>query len=982
MESSRKSALNIKDTVLVPKQEDTLPMRANLREAEPNRLRKWTELGLEEKIRERRAGSPKYVLHDGPPYANGNIHLGHAVNKILKDVVVRHRTMKGLDVTYVPGWDCHGLPVEQRALRRLGDRMGSATPIEVREICADEAAKWIDVQREEFKRLLVGGQWDKPYATMAPEFEVGILQAFRAIVERGLVYRDLRPVYWDPIYRTALAEAEIEYQTRRDPSIYVAMPLVKPTAIKGLTLPPGTALVIWTTTPWTLPGNVAVALGPSIEYCLIESDPPAHVQYEKAHYIVAADLAIEFAQKVGLTNWRVVGDPFPAKPLEGADCLHPILEKFSKVILSNHVTVERTGVVHTASGHGVEDFIVCQNYGMEVVQPLDDAGRYIKGYFPEEQMSDAMRRLEGVSVLADKPQDTANYKVLEILRLTPGLLLKEETIEHEYPHSWRSRQPVLFRATEQWFMAVDRHGVRWQCMKLIEDGVRWIPDWGKNRIEGMMKSRPDWCLSRQRAWGVPIPALKSKLSGREYLDSAVIDRFIEIVAEEGTDAWFKRPVAELLPKNYKGPDGETADDVEKGADVLDVWFDSGSSHIAVCERHPGLHWPADLYLEGSDQHRGWFQTSLLVAVGARNAAPYKSVLTHGFVLDEKGEAMSKSKGNVIAPQEVIDQHGAEILRLWVATEDFRADMKASKARFEQLSELYRRVRNTLRFICGNLSDFDPLHDPIDYKKLTSLDRFALHRLAEVVDEANAAYDNFEFHRVAHLLASYSSADLGAFYLDAIKDRLYCDGRRSLRRRSSQTVLNHIAQALARLMAPILPHTADEVWEKLPAGDASEPSVHLAHLPESKEEWRDAGLAEEWRRLVKTRDAALKAIEAVRKKREEKETENKFVGNSLEAKVILHAPADSDLRALLEKHRQDLAEFFIVSDVELAAERPASPRTHSPEEESTLSLLVAKAPGTKCERCWRVLPSVGADAAWPTLCDRCAEVVKKESVESA
>jgi len=957
----------LKDTVLLPK--TALAMRANLKEAEPARIKKWAAIDLEGKLRAKGKGRKKFVLHDGPPYANGATHVGHAVNKILKDIVVRMKTMAGLDAPYVPGFDCHGLPIEQAALKAMNLANDAATdPLQLRKLSKEHAMKWIGVQTEEFKRMLVGGLWDKPYRTLDPSYEAGQLEALLKIVERGLVYRALRPVYWDPVFRTALAEAEIEYETRTDPSIYVSMPLVNPAAAEGLELPGGTAMVVWTTTPWTMPGNVAVCLGPGLTYALLLAG--------EKYYIVAADLAESFAKDAGLGAISIVRT-FPAAPLVGLECKHPILNRTSRIVTGPHVTLDAgTGCVHTAPGHGREDFDVAREFKLDIAQPLDDAGRYIPNYFPAEQLTDAMRSLDGVAVLNKEYKETANYKVVELLKAN-GVLIHVGKISHEYPHSWRSKQPIVFRATEQWFMGVDQDGVRRRCMRAIHEEVTWIPEWGLDRIVGMMATRPDWCLSRQRAWGVPIPAFKSKTTGETFLDPAVIKHVIPMFAKEGSDAWWARSVSELLPANYRGPKGETADQLEKTFDVLDVWFDSGASWNSVVEQREELksdEHRADLYLEGSDQHRGWFQTSLLCSVAARNHAPFKSVLTHGFVLDKDGKAMSKSLGNVIAPQSIIDQFGADILRLWVASEDYRGDMKASMDRYTQLSESYRRLRNTLRFLCGNLDGYDPVKDEVADKDMPELERYVLGRLDEVIGTVRKAYDDYEFHRVAAELTTYCSVDLGAFYLDVLKDRLYCDPANSLRRRAARTALYRIAKALVTLLAPIIPHTADEVWELLPGTDGV-PSVHLAEFPTAKKvnEVNNG----RWANLIAVRDVVNIGLERARKKKDEPANEEKFIGNPLDARVVLHL-GHANLAELANYGAENLAELFLVSEVALSPTPLSSPRLITSEAWPGLQVVIEAAPVERCERCWRHVPTPATytdEKGTQPICHRCDEAVK-------
>jgi len=703
-------------------------MRGNLATREPDTFAEWEKKDLYQRILSNRAEGPAFILHDGPPYANGDIHMGHALNKILKDFVIRYKSMRGFRAPYVPGWDCHGLPIEQQILRQIGDRIHDMEPLELRRLCHHYANDWIDRQRTQFKRLGILGDWDRPYSTVTHQYEVGILKVLLALVEKGLIRKGHKAVHWDPVFRTALAEAEIEYHSHKSPSIYVGMRLLDPASVEPIADLENVSLVIWTTTPWTMPANLGVCLHPEFDYVVVKGG-------EDAHYIVAAGLLERFAEDIGMPETPPVLRTFKATAFDRAKAAHPVFDdRESLVMLGEHVTLEQgTGCVHTAPGHGADDFTIGQAYGLPVLCPVDAKGCY----------TDEFPLMEGTFVFE------ANPRIVELLR-DRGNLLGDKMIQHEYPYSWRSKKPIIFRATEQWFMELADGGVREQSLELIEKSVEWIPSWGKDRIRAMVERRPEWCISRQRHWGVPIPAIRNLETGESILHPEVIHRFIEVVAEKGTDAWYAEPLSHFLP------DGMKEEDYEKEFDILDVWFDSGASHVAVLEEDERLHSPADLYLEGSDQHRGWFQHALLTSVGARERAPFKSVLTHGFVLDGKGKAMSKSQGNVISPLDLIQTYGADILRLWVASTDYRNDVAVSSEIMKITADTYRTIRNSIRFQLGNLFDFNPEKDLLDVEALTPLDQWALHELANLVDTVTDAYDKYEFHRVYQLLKSRHS----------------------------------------------------------------------------------------------------------------------------------------------------------------------------------------------------------------------------------
>lgn len=919
---------NYRDTLNLNSTE--FPMRGNLAQREPEMLEQWVAEKLDEAINERHTkADKKFVLHDGPPYANGDLHLGHALNKSLKDFVVRHRTMTGHASPYVPGWDCHGLPIEHQVIKTLGEDLQSKSKIEVRKLCHDYAMKYVGIQREQFKRLGIGGKWDEPYLTLSHEFEVGILSALRDIVANGHVYRGLKPVHWDPIYRTALAEAELEYHDDEDHSIYVKFPVINADEcepLKGLSDP---AIVIWTTTPWTLPGNMAVSLHPMFRYAVVKAG--------ETHCIIARELVESFAKKCKIGEYEIVAEA-KGEVFNGLRCKHPMFDdKESVVILGEHVTLETgTGCVHTAPGHGMDDYLIGLANGLEIFVPVDEKGEFTDEYPP----------LRGKKVLE------SNETICEDLKAR-GLLMGWGKIVHSYPHSWRTKEKVIMRATTQWFMSVGKMGepgVRADALRAIDD-VQWIPDWGEKRIRSMMEARPDWCLSRQRAWGVPIPGVICEGCGEAHLEIDIINRVIDAVREKGTDAWFSEPVETWIPDGFKCSKCGGAK-FRPETDILDVWFDSGASHIACCEQRPELGSPVDLYLEGSDQHRGWFQTSLLVSIGSRQRAPYRAVLTHGFTLDGEGKAMSKSMGNAIAPSEITGKFGADVLRLWVASADYRDDMRLSQEILNHVADAYRRLRNTFRFLLINVSDFDPNTDMVDRGAMREMDRFLLDRLADLVRRVSQAYDNFEFHKVFHFTHQFCAVELSSLYLDGIKDRLYCEATADPARRAAQTVAWQCLDALLRLLAPVIPFTTDEAWRFRPALKGDPFSIHLADFAQAREGDRDSALAERWQRIIDIRGDVTKAIEEARTA--------KTLGKSLEAKIVITADAETCavLRAIPE---EEICEAFIISAVEI-------------REGDALKIDVQLADGEKCARCWRVLPSTGSNEEYPQTCARCSGVL--------
>ena len=922
-------AIELKDTLNLP--QTAFPMRGNLVQREPERFAEWDERRLYHQILEHRAGSPEFTLHDGPPYANGNIHIGHALNKILKDIVVRYKTLHGFRAPYVPGWDCHGLPIEQQILKQIGEKIHEMDPQELRQLCERYAGEWISKQRDQFKRLGILGDWEEPYATFTPLYETGILKVLLDLVEKNLVRRGHKAVHWDPIFRTALAEAEIEYHTHKSPSIYVAMPLRDPGAIEALKGLEKVALVIWTTTPWTMPANLGVCLHPEFEYVAVRTAGGSH-------FVVAKELAESFIEACALEGAEVVAT-FKAGGFEHAKCEHPIFaDQESLVMLGEHVTLEQgTGCVHTAPGHGADDFMIGKAYGLPVFCPVDDKGCYT-GEFPA---------LAGMFVF------DANPKVVQMLD-EKGLLLAHKTVSHEYPYSWRSKHPIIFRATEQWFMELAEGGIREKALEVIENAVEWIPAWGRDRIHAMVERRPEWCISRQRHWGVPIPSIRNLDSGESILHPDVIRRFIEAVAGKGTGVWYQEPLAHFLPPEM------SEDDYEKEFDILDVWFDSGSSHVAVLEQDERLSSPADLYLEGSDQHRGWFQSSLLISVGTRDRAPYKSVLTHGFVLDGEGRAMSKSMGNVISPLDLIGKFGSDILRLWVASTDYRNDVAMSPEIMKITADTYRSIRNTFRFQLGNLFDFDPEKDLLDPENLTALDQWALNELAVLTDNVTEAYEKYEFHRVYQLLNRFYAVTLSARYHDFLKDRLYTFRADAPERRSAQTVIYHHLTTLTRLLAPILVFTCDEAY--LAGKNPAASSVHLEDWPAVPESWRHDAVAREIEALLGLRDEVNEKLEDLRSR--------KLIGKSVEAALILTVPENGRLAGILKKHTAQLAELYIVSTVEVQ---------YTDSDEKAV-IEVCPAEGERCPRCWRTVTEQ-TGTALGEVCPRCADALEPYLTQS-
>jgi len=942
----KRDTTNYRETVNLPRTD--FPMKANLPQREPQIQRLWESLDLYNRVQAQTAGGQQYILHDGPPYTSGDIHLGQALNKILKDIVVKFKTMQGFDAPYVPGWDMHGLPTEMRALRTFDIDRHQIDPLELRRRAHETAVHFMEVQRRQFKRLGVRGDWEHPYLTVDPAYEAAVLGVFRDLVAHDAIYRGLKPVYWCATCETALAEAEIEYAPATSPSIYVKFRVLSDVHERFHSAPRDLPafFVIWTTTPWTLPANVAIAAHPAFEYALVRAGDEL--------LIIAADLVAPVMRAIGRPEYQVI-ETRSGDKLEGLRAQHPFVERESEVVLADYVTLEQgTGLVHTAPGHGKEDFETGRQYGLPVLSPLDG-----QGVFTEDGGKFAGLRY-----------DQADAAILAELR-ERGVLLASEQMEHSYPHCWRCHQPIIFRATEQWFVAVDKFTR--PALEAIE-GVKWVPPWGKERISGMVAERPDWCISRQRAWGIPIPAFYCASCGALLLSAEVVEAVRAVVAEKGTDIWFTTSAAELLPAGTRCACGGA--EFRKETDILDVWFDSGSSHAAVLETRPNLRSPADLYLEGSDQHRGWFQASLWTSIIARGRAPYKCVLTHGFFLDETGRKMSKSLQNIVDPNAVADRYGADVLRLWVAYVDFKSDMPMSQTIFEQVIEAYRRIRNTARFMLANLYDFDPATDALAPQEMFGSDRWALHRLQELAAKVTQAYEDFEFHRVYHAVNEFCAVEMSAFYLDMLKDRLYTTPAISRDRRSAQTALYALAHGLARLLAPILSHTAEEIWQHLPGRQAvvqgsiqeREPSVQLAPWPRPDARWRDDELGRRWEQILRVRDEVNKALEQART--------TGVVDQPLHARVTIYAREQE--ANLLRGLGEELGRVLIVSQAEVEEAREAPQGVITSADIEGLAVEVTQAPGCKCARCWLVLPSVGAQAEHPTLCARCVDAIKGES----
>ncbi|MBM3493015.1 MAG: isoleucine--tRNA ligase [Armatimonadetes bacterium] len=949
-----------------------MPQRGNLPAREPEIQRMWDEIGLYRLSLDKPAPNGAFILHDGPPYSNGDIHLGHALNKIAKDIIVKYKTLTGYRAPYVPGWDNHGMPIENNVAREFREKGVKADRVALRRRCREYAAGWVERQKGQFQRLGVRGDWDNPYLTMSTDFEAKIIEVFGTLAQKGFIYRGMKPVLWCATCETALADAEVEYGDHTSNSIYVRFPVrLDPSRVFGgeAEKPAGAYVLIWTTTPWTIPANLALAVHEDAEYAVIGVNGDRYLVAEPLAAKVLSDIAVGGREAGAIP----ASEDRPSDASDGADasdslseetvlarvrgselaglvCRHPLFERDSPVVFAPHVTMEDgTGVVHTAPGHGKEDFDTGRAYGLEVLCPVDASGAFTQ---------QAGERFVGARILGGE----ADRQVMDAL-CEAGHLLSRRSYSHSYPHCWRCHHPLLFRATVQWFMDIDHDGHRESALGAIE-ATRWVPSVSINRIRSMVGGRPDWCLSRQRAWGVGIPAFYCRACGKETLDKSAIDAVHDLVQREHADAWYTRSASEILPAGFSCAEcGGT--DFDKETDILDVWFDSGSTHFAVLEseRWPELSWPADVYLEGSDQHRGWFNSSLMVAVGSRGQAPYRTVITNGWTLDDSGKAMHKSLGNVVSPLKIVEQYGADILRLWVASTDYFDDVRCSDELIKQVAEAYRRIRNTFRFLVNNLADttrghrrFDPATDAVRVEDMVGLDRWALAQLDRVVDACRAGYEAFEFHRVYHAVHNFCAVELSAFYLDVLKDRLYCERAGSHARLSAQTALHAIARTLACIVSPILSHTADEVW-RLTKGPADPASAQLAEWPSACVPNAEAVLAE-WEPVLAVREAVNQAIEAAR--------QSKLIGNPLEAAVLIETHEAQ--AAALNRIMADLPAVLKVSHVELLGTREvAEPR-----------ISVTQAPGAKCARCWLVRRDVGGDAQHPDLCGRCSTVVTRTS----
>mgnify|MGYP001807872081 FL=1 len=929
--------MDYKETLNLPQTD--FPMKANLVKREPEILAQWEKDNVYASIREKFKGRPKFVFHDGPPYANGHIHMGHALNKILKDFIVRFMTMRGYDATFVPGWDCHGLPIEHQVTKEQREKKKTPSKSEVRKLCREYANKFVGIQAQEFKRLGVFADWEKPYLTMSYSYEAAIVEELGKFAINGSVFNGLKPVHWCTSCRTALAEAEVEYADHQSPTIYVKFPVKSGlNGQLGDINPAKVNFVIWTTTPWTLPANLAVCLHPEFQYSAVEIAGEVYVIAEK----LLSKLVLEWDTK----KYKVLGSCL-GKKLEEVICRHPFIDRDSRIVLGDHVTLEQgTGCVHTAPGHGQEDYVVGQKYNLETYNPVDDGGVFK----PEV--------VEFGGLFVRK----ANPLIVEKLR-EDGYLIHDNKVNHSYPHCWRCHQPIIFRATSQWFISMDTNGLRDKALNAIRE-IKWIPRWGEDRIFSMVENRPDWCISRQRAWGVPI-TLFSCVSCNEMLRSPeVFSHIVDLVKRNGADFWFEKDSLELLPKGVTCPCG--GKEFSKTNDILDVWFDSGVSHAAVLECDSSLDWPADLYLEGSDQHRGWFHSSLLESIGTRGKAPYKSALTHGYVVDGKGKKMSKSAGNVIAPQKIIDQYGAEILRLWVASENYREDIRVSQEILKRLTEAYRKIRNTFRYLLGNLYDFDSVSDSVAIDDLLEIDKYILHRFKLLNEKILEAFENYEFHVFYHSFYNFCVVDLSAFYLDILKDRLYTYPKKSKERRSGQTVLYELLNGMTHLMAPVLSFTAEEVWSGF--SNSGDKSVHMNLFAGSMDVSVDVGFVSKWDMLTDLKREVSKALELCRSE--------KVIGHSLDAEVRLVLP--SNVSSVLGDDYSDLKFIFIVSSVKVVTVLEGDSKIYSSEKIEGLEVEVSHMAGEKCERCWNYFEEDNSGKGEHSMiCFRCIKNLELE-----
>ena len=926
-ENNNPEKVDYAKTLTLPK--TSFKMKANLAQKEPLTLRDWKKAEIYEKSL--KEGAPFFVLHDGPPYANGDIHIGHALNKILKDIILKYKRLRGYNAPYIPGWDTHGLPIEWKIMEELGEKAKNMTPLQIRQECKKYALKWVEKQKEGFKRLGILGNWDNPYITLRPEYEAEQLKVFKEIYENGYIYKGLKPVYWSPTTETALAEAEIEYKDVTSHSIYV-----KFEGEKDLTDKLGVdeaSILIWTTTPWTLPANLGVFLHPEFDYGLYKT--------EKGNLVVAKDLAEDVFKTLDL-SYELLKE-FKGTELEYTHYQHPFLDRKGLVMNADYVTIDAgTGAVHTAPGHGADDYNYSLKYNIGILSPVDDKGHMTKEAGKYEGMFYAK----------------ASKAIVEDLTES-GHMLYHTTFVHSYPHDWRSKKPVIFRATEQWFISIDESDIRENALKALEN-VEFVPSWGKNRIGSMLETRPDWTISRQRVWGVPIPLFYNRATDEVIYEPEIMDRIIELVKKEGTDIWWKYEAKEIIGDELLEKYNLKDVDIRKERSIMDVWFDSGVSHRSVLVPR-NLPRPADLYLEGSDQHRGWFQSSLLTSIASTKDAPYKRILTHGFTMDGQGRKMSKSLGNTILPKDITEKYGADILRLWVSSVDYREDVRISENILQQMSDAYRRIRNTARFLMGNLNDFDYANDKVDYKDMFEIDKWAMHKLEELKAKTTEFYDKYEFYSLFQEITYFCSMEMSSFYLDIVKDRLYCEGTTSIERRSAQTVLTEVLKVLVRIISPVLSFTADEIWERIPEALKEEESVHLSKWIEANPEYLNEELAKKWDKIARLRREVNKKLEA--------ERQTGLIGHSLDARVLLNI-ANDEYSFIKDYTENEVSDLFIVSQVKFVNDNLAE------SEIEGISISVEKASGEKCERCWKYDEEVGHDHNHSDVCPRCASVLEK------
>ena len=926
-ENNNPEKVDYAKTLNLPK--TSFKMKANLAQKEPLTLRDWKKAEIYEKSL--KEGAPFFVLHDGPPYANGDIHIGHALNKILKDIILKYKRLRGYNAPYIPGWDTHGLPIEWKIMEELGEKAKNMTPLQIRQECKKYALKWVEKQKEGFKRLGILGNWDNPYITLRPEYEAEQLKVFKEIYENGYIYKGLKPVYWSPTTETALAEAEIEYKDVTSHSIYV-----KFEGEKDLTDKLGVdeaSILIWTTTPWTLPANLGVFLHPEFDYGLYKT--------EKGNLVVAKDLAEDVFKTLDL-SYELLKE-FKGTELEYTHYQHPFLDRKGLVMNADYVTIDAgTGAVHTAPGHGADDYNYSLKYNIGILSPVDDKGHMTKEAGKYEGMFYAK----------------ASKAIVEDLTES-GHMLYHTTFVHSYPHDWRSKKPVIFRATEQWFISIDESDIRENAIKALEN-VEFVPSWGKNRIGSMLETRPDWTISRQRVWGVPIPLFYNRATDEVIYEPEIMDRIIELVKKEGTDIWWKYEAKEIIGDELLEKYNLKDVDIRKERSIMDVWFDSGVSHRSVLVPR-NLPRPADLYLEGSDQHRGWFQSSLLTSIASTKDAPYKRILTHGFTMDGQGRKMSKSLGNTILPKDITEKYGADILRLWVSSVDYREDVRISENILQQMSDAYRRIRNTARFLMGNLNNFDYANDKVDYKDMFEIDKWAMHKLEELKEKTTEYYDKYEFYSLFQEITYFCSMEMSSFYLDIVKDRLYCEGTTSIERRSAQTVLTEVLKVLVRIISPVLSFTADEIWERIPEALKEEESVHLSKWIEANPEYLNEELAKKWDKIARLRREVNKKLEA--------ERQTGLIGHSLDARVLLNI-ANDEYSFIKDYTENEVSDLFIVSQVKFVNDSLAE------SEIEGISISVEKASGEKCERCWKYDEEVGHDHNHSDVCPRCASVLEK------